>query len=180
MYVADTGNNRIQKFTSDGTFITKWEVSGSYEVGSQSISGIAVDSSGNVYVADWERKKIHKFTGDGILRSNWGSTGSGNGQFGFPYPGPSYGPNGVAIDSSGNVYVADTGNNRIQKFTGDGTFITKWGTLGTGNGQFYRLRDVAVDSSGRVYVADGNNIQVFFLKPIVAIPIAPPVAKDVN
>jgi tripartite motif-containing protein 71 len=68
--------------------------------------------------------------------------------------GASCGPDGVAVDSSGNVYVADSGNNRIQKFTSDGTFITKWGSQGSG---------VAVGSSGNVYVSDGYNniIQVF-------------------
>lgn len=72
-------------------------------------------------------------------------------------------PDAVAIDSSGNVYVAEWGNNRIQKFTADGTFITKWGSHGTANGQFNDPTGIAVDSSGNVYVADYDNyrIQVF-------------------
>ncbi len=69
----------------------------------------------------------------------------------------------MTVDSSGNVYVADYGNNRIQKFDSNGNFITKWGSQGSGDGQFIQLNDVAVDSSGNVYVADyGNNrIQKF-------------------
>src|SRR5215467_9472299 len=58
----------------------------------------------------------------------WGDSGSGDGQFNLPQ--------GVAVDGSGNVYVVDTWNSRIQKFTGDGTYLTQWGTLGTGIGQF--------------------------------------------
>src|SRR5438876_663229 len=87
--------------------------------------------------------------------TKWGSQGTGNGQF----KNPSY----VAVDSSGNVYVADSGNNRIQKFNSDGTFITKWGSTGTADGQFRGPDGFAIDSSGNVYVADyGNNrIQVF-------------------
>jgi DNA-binding beta-propeller fold protein YncE len=67
------------------------------------------------------------------------------------------------VDASGNVYVADAGNNRIQKFSSSGTLITMWGSLGTGNGQFSNPSGVAVDASGNVYVADtfNNRIQVF-------------------
>ena len=63
-----------------------------------------------------------------VFLLKWGSFGSGDGQFNFP--------NGVAVDPSGNVYVADAYNNRIQKFTGSGAFITKWGSFGSGDGQF--------------------------------------------
>ena len=82
----------------------------------------------------------------------WGSSGKGNGQFSTPY--------GVAVDSSGNVYVADYDNDRVQKFSSDGSFITKWGSSGKGNGQFSTPRGVAVDSSGNVYVTDYDNDRV--------------------
>jgi hypothetical protein len=90
-----------------------------------------------------------------LFVTKWGSKGSGDGQFGNP--------SGISIDSSDNVYVADSGNNRIQKFDSNGKFITKWGSTGSGDGQFSTLADIAVDSSGNVYVTDsGNNrIQVF-------------------
>ena len=67
------------------------------------------------------------------------------------------------MDSAGNVYVADADNNRIQKFTKEGVFLAKWGTYGTGDGQFYDPKGVAVDSAGNVYVADAynNRIQKF-------------------
>src|SRR5690349_16860233 len=60
--------------------------------------------------------------------TKWGSQGSNNGQFNFPYQ--------IAVDSSGNVYAADSGNNRIQKFTSTGGFVTTWGSSGSGPGQF--------------------------------------------
>ncbi len=78
--------------------------------------------------------------------TKWGSTGTGDGQFDQIY--------GVAVDSSGNVYVADTYNHRIQKFDSNGNFITKWGSAGDGDGQFDRPYGIAVDSFGYVYVSN--------------------------
>jgi len=77
---------------------------------------------------------------------SWGSTGSGDGQFTHPH--------GVAADSKGNVFVSDRDNANIQKFTSNGTFITKWGSEGSEDGQFVQPWDVAVDSSDNVYVPD--------------------------
>ena len=72
-------------------------------------------------------------------------------------------PNGIALDSSGNVYVADAGNDRIQKFNSNGAFVTTWGSSRTANGQFISPNGIAVDSSGNVYVAEfsNNRIQKF-------------------
>ena len=82
----------------------------------------------------------------------WGSDGAGSGTFN--------GPHAVAVDSLGNVYVADTVNNLIQKFKSDGTFITQWGGGGSGNGKFNAPWDVAVDSSNNVYVVDTTNERI--------------------
>jgi len=88
--------------------------------------------------------------------AKWGTLGSGDGQFNHP--------GGVETDAAGRllglpavVYVADSYNNRIQKFTANGSLITKWGTAGSGEGQFSRPWDVATDLAGNVYVADGRN-----------------------
>jgi DNA-binding beta-propeller fold protein YncE len=139
-----------------------------------------------VYVADIGNHRIQKFTSDGTLITKWGTQGSGYGQFA--------GPAGVAVDSSGSVYVIDYGNSRIQKFLLANScpaaltqipfgvcFITKWGTQGSGNGQFAGPAGVDVDSSSRrVYVADtyNNRIQVFSWKPIIVNTIKP--LKPVN
>jgi len=69
-------------------------------------------------------------------------------------------PGSVAVDSKGNVYVADTFNYRIQKFDTKGKHITSWGSNGTGDGQFATPNDVAVDSEGNIYVADTNNYRI--------------------
>ncbi|MBF0564727.1 MAG: hypothetical protein HQK89_05745 [Nitrospirae bacterium] len=153
VYVADTYNERIQKFSSSGQFIAKWGSQGNGDGQFYQPFGIAVDSSGNVYVADYINNRIQKFGSSGLFIAKWGSTGTDDGQFEYP--------KGIAIDSSGNVYVVDSGNNRIQKFSSSGLFIAKWGSTGTDDGQFYWSTGIAVDNSGNVYVAEHNRVQKF-------------------
>jgi tripartite motif-containing protein 71 len=146
VYVVDTGNDRIQKFSSSGVFITKWGSEGSGDGQFKYPESIAVDASGYIYVADCEKNNIQKFSSSGSFVTKWGSGGSGDGQFDCP--------RGMAFDASGNIYVVDAVHYRIQKFSSEGVFITKWGSIGTGDGQFVNPNDVAVDASGYVYVAD--------------------------
>ena len=80
----------------------------------------------------------------------WGSNGAADGQFS--------GPHGIEVHAEGNVCVADTGNNRIQKFTSNGVFLIKWGSFGTAPGQFSHPHGIGVGPMGNVYVAEtGNN-----------------------
>ncbi len=64
------------------------------------------------------------------------------------------------VDSSGNVFVVDTGNHRIQKFTNSGTFVTKWGSEGNADGQFSSPVDIDVDTSGNIFVVDNDNFRI--------------------
>jgi len=70
------------------------------------------------------------------------------------------GPGGVAVDPAGNIYVADTGHNRIQKLTADGGFVTGWGSAGSGEGEFSAPEFLAVDPAGYLYVADKGNFRI--------------------
>ena len=169
IYVVDRGNICIQKFDSNGNFITKW---GSYGTGDGEFNGptgIAIDSSGYVYVTDLilkegDNKCILKFGNNGNFITKWGSYGTGDGEFNYP--------TGIAVDSSDYVYVVDSGDNKcIQKFDSNGNFITKWGSPGTGyykyiagitidssgEGEFNYPTGIAVDSSDYVYVVDSGN-----------------------
>ncbi|HUF01855.1 MAG TPA: 6-bladed beta-propeller [Gaiellaceae bacterium] len=79
----------------------------------------------------------------------WGKDGSGNSQFNNP--------NGIAVSKAGNVYVADTDNNRVQVFSKSGAYLRKWGSNGPGNGQFKVAEDVEIAPDGTVWVADQQN-----------------------
>ncbi len=149
IYVADTNNNRVQKFDSSGTFIKKWGTYGISDGQFNGPTGIAVGSGGSVYVADTNNSRIEKFDNNGNFIAKWGSEGSSNGQFGSPA--------GVAVGSDGSVYIADTGNWRIQKFDNSGTYITKWGISGVFS---YQPTSLAVGQNGSVYVADPGNLRI--------------------
>lgn len=89
-----------------------------------------------------------------VFLFEWGQAGAGDGDGQFNEP------SGVAIDSAGNVYVADTANHRIQKFDDQGNFLLKWGSSGSGAGQFDAPKGVAVDSADNVYVVDSGNHRI--------------------
>ena len=75
-------------------------------------------------------------------------------------PGQIKNPRGIAVDGIGNVYLADGGNHRIQKFDSNGKFLLQWGGYGTGDGQFYGVSDIEVDNAGNVFVADSMNRRI--------------------
>ena len=151
VYVADTSNHRIVKFTGSGAYVAQWGSAGSGDLQFQYPTATAIDGDGNIYVSDKSNHRIQKLDKDGAYVTQW-STGVGDGQQYYPY--------GIALDSAGNVYVADPYNNRIQKFTTAGVYVKSWGTLGNGNGEFQYPYGVAVDGDDNVYVADTNNVRV--------------------
>lgn len=155
IYVTDNEIFNVQKFTTDGEFITSWGSEGEVDGQFASLESVDVDSHGYVYVADNGNNRIQKFTSDGEFVFAWGTEGSEQGQFD--------GPAGVAVDGEDNVYVTDVDNHRVQKFTSDGEFVMSWGSEGDGDGQFNQPEGIDVDPAGRVIVADtGNNrIQIF-------------------
>lgn len=147
VFVADTGNGRIEKFSSTGNFIASM---GQFEAP----GGIAIDRGRNIYVAEIGSKhRVQKLTPDGKFIAEWKGPG-----LGF------YGPRRIAIGPDDSVYVVDQGQNRIVKFSPDGQMLASWGTGGSGDGQFNDPTSVSVDTkTNRVYVADPRNkrIQIF-------------------
>ena len=169
VYVADYNNNRIRKVSPTGVVTTLAGTNNSYPdifadgTGAAAKfngpSGVAVDSNGIIYVADAGNHRIRKVTSAGVV-----TTLAGSGSSGFLDGAPgtakfSY-PSGVAVDASGNVYVADEFNDRIRKVTPTGVVTTLAGTSGgfaDGPGataRFTSPRGVAVDAATNVFVAD--------------------------
>jgi DNA-binding beta-propeller fold protein YncE len=151
LYIADSLNNRIEKFDSSSGFVTTWGVLGSGNGNLNEPFDVAVNpSSGNVYVADYGNNRIEEFDSSGNYITKWGSSGSLNGQFRQPV--------GIVINpSSGNVYVADLANKRVQEFNSSGTFITSFD--GSNGGTQFSVGPIsmALDSSHNLYVIDGYN-----------------------
>lgn len=147
IFVADTNNGRIQKFSAKGDYLATFG-----QGICKSPKGIIVDAD-NIFVADSATNRILKFKADDFsLLKEWTEQNEGL-----------YGPLDIAMDADKNLYVADQGRARIVKFTMNGEFLGAWGRSGTGDGEFVELTSVAVDDEQRVYVADARNarIQIF-------------------
>lgn len=149
IYVADAQNHRVQVFTSLGSHIQT--ITGNFD----NPQGVALSNS-YLYVSEYGNNRVTILDRNGYaLIGNFGSFGSGNGEF--------FRPHGIAIDSAGYIYVADTNNHRVQKFTSHGIFVEAFGTYGTADGQFDAPRDIAIRDTGAsqlVYVSDWNNNRV--------------------
>jgi len=170
VYVADTDNNTIRKITPAGMVVTLagLDDGGGNARGHGSAArfsrpyGVAVDGRGNVYVADTCNSLIRKVTPDGEVTTLAGTVKSQSSVDGIGAAAQFYMPYGVAADSAGNVYVADTHNSTIRKITPAGAVTTLAGlaghpgrTEGPGDAaRFWYPESLAVDHKGNVYVAD--------------------------
>ena len=135
--IGDMYNHRIQKFTSDGKFITAVGKEGSKPLEFNTPLGIAIHPlNKKVYIADSDNHRVH------ILNSDL--TFSSNGRFLNLWD--------LAFDNSGNVYVADLGNHNIQVFTEEGEFLRKFGKTGKSIEQLNRPSSISIDSDNAVYV----------------------------
>lgn len=154
IYVADAGNQRIQKFASDGTFLLQWGDASSFIP-----RDVAVDNQNNIYVTVSQGDRVFKFTSTGALVTRFGVPGLGASELVSAV--------GIALDDQNNVYIVDSYLNMVKKYTPSGSFIMAFGSTGSGDGQFgggnTGQRGIAVDRFGNIFVADGdtNRIQKF-------------------
>ena len=151
LLVAD--NHRIQKFTCEGRFLTAVHM---HSIGRRfgDPIGIAFNNTNDkVYVLNDGNDRVAVLNSDLISVSDtFKKLTNGKGQFRYPH--------GIACDSTGNVYVADTCNDRIQVFTAEGKFLRMFGRSGGGRGELNKPYCVAVDSGDVVYVSEQGNCRV--------------------
>jgi sugar lactone lactonase YvrE len=162
VFVSESANGRIKKFTADGNFTAAWQ--------STSLEALTISSNGDLYgVNSWE-KSVYAFSSSGVSLGSWKYNSSTvEGSF----------PTGIAVDTSGNIYVADYEDYAIKKFSPEGQLILQWGKQGVNDGELnfetYTGRPegigIETDSDGYVYVADlGNHrIQKFTLDGVFVL-----------
>ncbi len=169
MWALDTGNNRVEKLSSSGGFLGAYGKEGTGATEFKEPAGITINqSTHNVYIADKENNRIEELNSSGVFVEiiGWGVSdgktelevckanckagisGSGSGQFNSPV--------GIAIDSHGDLLIADQGNNRIETISETGSYISQFGSKGSGNGQFSEPNGVVI-SEGSLYVVDKGN-----------------------
>ena len=190
LYIADSDNNRIRRVDPSGTITT---IAGSGQTGRYAggysgdgglaVSarlnrprGIAVDSAGNLFIADYANHCIRRVGVSGTITTvaGTGASGSYSGDGGLAIAAQLYEPSSVAVDSAGNLFIADSGNKRIRRVDRSGTITTIAGTgvwsYGGDGGPAVQARlsppyGVAVDGAGNLYIADSNNDRIRRVDP---------------
>jgi tripartite motif-containing protein 71 len=144
--VADTKNNRIERWDTNSLSVT-WVAPGMNQPQDVTVAG------GVVYVADTKNNRVAMLDAD---------TGAPMGSFNGS--GQIHAPEGIAIDAAGNIWLADTGWNRLLEFTSTGTLLQKFGALGTGHGKFAHPAHLEI-AGGKLYVVDmwNDRVEVFNL-----------------
>jgi len=164
VYIADTWNHRIQKFSSDGNFLTSWGHFGQMETPDAfwGPRDVAVDQFGNVYVSDTGNKRIVVFNDEGRFISEFGEVGLEEGQFDEP--------SGLDFDLEGNLYVADTWNQRIQVFSPDENGIAQnysnqWDVEGWYGQSLDNKPYLSTGPEGYVYTSDPELSRIIVFTP---------------
>lgn len=160
--VVDSGNNRIQRFSTNGSFLAEYGSVGSNPGEFNDPTGIVVRSDGYFYVADGGNFRIQLFQPDGTFDSEWGTYGTADGEFGGLY--------GLGLANNGDVLAADPDNHRIQRFTSTGTHLANYGsgTAGSGAGDFAYPMDIIQQADGTMIVTDTLNSRLSVLTAVGA------------
>jgi len=158
VYVADTGNSRIQKFDTSGYFITKWGSRGTGNGQFQGPYGVAVYANsmteGYVYVTEPDAGRVQRFESDGTYMRQWGNDSIDSAEF------EPWGIAAVYDKGQERVFVSDAANVCIHKFDTQGNQVLHWGSIGTGNSQFHNPIGIAGDGGTYLYTVDAESDRV--------------------
>ncbi len=159
--ISSAGNNQVKFFAQNRSTPALNPANGQLKLESSfssGLRGIAVDGNDNIYVIDANAgagKVIQKFDAYGRLVMYFGYTSSSRAGGHFSNP------TDLAVDNrNGEIYVVDSGNNRVQRFNHDGSFLSEFGAMGEANGKFNSPHSIAIDKDGYIYVSDTNNNRV--------------------
>jgi predicted membrane-bound mannosyltransferase/DNA-binding beta-propeller fold protein YncE len=159
VFVSDTWNHRIQKFTADGKPLISWGHfgQGTDDLGFYGPRGLAIDPDGRLYVADTGNNRISIFDQNGKFISSFGTPGADSGQFSEPVD--------VFVDDNGLVYVTDTWNRRVQVFTHTPDLsefkpISSWDVSGWFGGSNENKPFITVDQGGHVFITDPEGYRI--------------------
>ncbi|CAN1512836.1 NHL_like_1 domain containing protein [Flavobacteriaceae bacterium] len=181
LYVADSGNSRIRKITPSGVVSTfagsgiEGYADNSIGINAQfnTVMGVCSDALGNIYLTDWGNNRIRKITPSGAVTTFAGSGIRGHADDSIGINAKFSNPRGICSDASGNLFVADSGNQRIRKITSLGAVTTFAGSgmYGDADGtstvaQFNTPFGICSDVSGNVYVADFYNNKIRIINPL--------------
>lgn len=154
--LVDFGNERVNRYTAEGVYLFSFGGFGSGPGQFNGPKGIDTDSAGNIYVGDIYNHRVQKFTAGGVFISQFGSRGAGNGQF---ESRDMLGMQGVALDSQGNIWVADSALARIQKFDPLGNFLLSYNTPPPGV-SVWDPHTMQMDAADNLWVGDSNNLRI--------------------
>jgi sugar lactone lactonase YvrE len=170
--VVDSGNARVQRFDRDGTFLDVWGkdeggVSFTRTANGLGPTGITTAADGITWVADtWGHRVVALDANGAIVQTIGGETvDTGDDPSRVDEAGGRFfGPRAIVV-SDDAIYVVDTGNERVQLFTRDGTFVDAWGGYGSGADQLIEPVGIALGPDGNVYVADSGNARISIFTP---------------
>jgi DNA-binding beta-propeller fold protein YncE len=147
VWVADRGNNRIQKFDPEGNFLLAFGSEGEGESEFRELRHVGVDDQLQyLYAVDSDNNRVQKFYINGSFVEAFGTLGNASGEFNVPVT--------VVIDSKGDLFVNERGNERVQKLDSQGSPILMWGSKGPNQSQFCHSEHLATDKYDNIYVAD--------------------------
>jgi RHS repeat-associated protein len=155
VWVADTGNSRVEGFSSANKYLYKYGSAGKETEDLKDPDGVTIDSAGHVWIADSENNRVEELTSEGKYIGK--VEGTGTDKF--------YEPTDVAFDSSGDLWL--TTEDDVMEFSSTGGYLGRFGKLGSGNGQFKQPWGIAIDPKGHIWVSDvgADRVQEFANEP---------------